>query len=87
MLRGHEQHVYPSVVLRVPHQLVVHPLLLHPHVGGHYLILEVDVHQLGELQPQLDRQLVGQVGDGPDQAVVVAQEVVVQTLGVRIGTN
>ena len=61
--------------------------LLDPDVGGHDLVLEVDVDQLGELEPQLDGQLLRVVGHGPDEAVVVAQQVVVQPLGVGVAPH
>ena len=51
------------------------------------MVLEVDVDQLGELEPQLDGQLLRVVGDGPDEAVVVAQQVVVQPLGVGVAAD
>jgi hypothetical protein len=42
------------------------------------------VNKLGELEPHLDGDLIRVVGHRPDQPVVVAQQVVVQPLGVRI---
>ena len=33
VLAGHVEELDPAVVLRVPGELVVSPLLLHPHVG------------------------------------------------------
>ena len=61
--------------------------LVYPHVGGHHLVLQVNIDQLGELEPQLDGQLLRVVGDGPDEAVVVAQQVVVQPLGVGVAAD
>ena len=58
--------------------------LLDPDVGGHDLVLEVDVDELGELEAEAHRQLLRVVGHGPDQPVVVRQQVVVQPLRVRV---
>ena len=41
-------------------------------------------NELGELELELDRDDLGDVGHGPDQLVVVAQQVVIQPLGVRV---
>ena len=41
MVSGHVETLDPAVLIRVPHQLVVAPELLHPQVGGHYLVLQV----------------------------------------------
>ena len=42
------EHVHPAIVLGVPHQFVVVPQLLNPHVGRHDLVPQVlqNVHIL-----------------------------------------
>ena len=45
------------------------------------------VYQLGELEPQLDCEGLGEVGDRSDEAVVVMEEVVIQPLGVRVALH
>jgi hypothetical protein len=35
------QHVHSAIILRVPHQLVVVPQLLNPHIRRHDLITQV----------------------------------------------
>ena len=35
------EHVHPAIVLGVPHQFVVVPQLLNPHVGRHDLVPQV----------------------------------------------
>ena len=42
------------------------------------------VDELGELEPEVDGERLGEVGDGADEPVVVLQQVVVQLLGVRV---
>ena len=41
MVTGHMKHLDPPVLLWVPLQLVVAPVLLHPQVGRHDLVFEV----------------------------------------------
>ena len=41
VVTGHVELLHPTVLVRVPLQLVVPPELLHPQVGRHYLVLEV----------------------------------------------
>lgn len=61
--------------------------LVHPHIGGHHLVLQVNIDQLRELQAESDSQSLCEVGHRPDEAVVVMEEVIVQPLGVRIALN
>ena len=58
----------PSVVARLPLELVVHPLLLHPHIGNHNLPFHVDPNDLREFQAHLHSQAVGAVPDRSDQS-------------------
>ena len=44
ILTGHVEVLDSSIVLRVPGELVVRPLLLHPHVGGQDLSPHVLQH-------------------------------------------
>ena len=44
ILTGHMEVLDSSIVLRVPGELVVRPLLLHPHVGGQDLSPHVLKH-------------------------------------------
>ena len=55
---GHVEVLDAAVVGGVPLELVVDPLLLHPHVGDHDLPLHVDPDDLRHLDPHLDRQPV-----------------------------
>ena len=55
---GHVEVLDAAVVRGVPLELVVDPLLLHPHVGDHDLPLHVDPDDLRHLDPHLDRQPV-----------------------------
>ena len=41
VVAGHVEHLDPAVLLGVPLQLVVAPVLLHPQVGRHDLVLQV----------------------------------------------
>ena len=61
--------------------------LVHPHIGGHHLVLEVDIDQLREFQPEPDSEGLCEVGHRSDEAVVVMEEVIIQPLGVRIALN
>ena len=45
------------------------------------------IYQLGELQFDLDGDGVGHVLDGPHQLVVAGEDLVVESLGVRIGLD
>ena len=55
---GNMEVLDAAVVRGVPLELVVDPLLLHPHVGDHDLPLHVDPDDLRHLDPHLDRQPV-----------------------------
>ena len=55
---GNMEVLDAAVVCGVPLELVVDPLLLHPHVGDHDLPLHVDPDDLRHLDPHLDRQPV-----------------------------
>ena len=48
ILTGHVEVLDTSIVLRVPRELVVRPLLLHPHVGGQNLSPHVLQHVICE---------------------------------------
>ena len=61
--------------------------LVYPHVGGHHLVLQINVYQLGEFEPELDGEGLGEVWDRPDQPVVVVEQVVIQPLGVRVSLS
>ena len=41
VVSGHMKILDAAILIRVPHQLVVTPVLLYPQVGGHYLILQI----------------------------------------------
>ena len=41
VVTGHVKHLNPSILLGVPLQLVVTPVLLHPQVGRHDLVLQI----------------------------------------------
>lgn len=43
------------------------------------------IDQLREPQTHLDRQTIGVVAHGSNEAIVVAQQVVVEALGIRVG--
>ena len=58
--------------------------LINPDVGGHHLVLQVHIDQLGQLQAQLDCEGLCEVWHGSDQPVVVVEQVVVQSLGVGV---
>ena len=61
--------------------------LVHPHIGGHHLVLEVHIDKLRELESELDGEGLCEVGDRSDEAVVVMEEVVIQPLGVRVALH
>ena len=58
--------------------------LINPDVGGHHLVLQVHIDQLGQLQAQLDCEGLCEVWHGSDQPVVVVEQVVIQSLGVGV---
>ena len=58
--------------------------LINPHVGGHHLVLQVDIDQLGQLEAQLDCEGLCEVWDRSDQPVVVVEQVVIQPLCVGV---
>ena len=58
--------------------------LVYPHVGGHHLVLQVNVDQLRQLQPKLDGERLREVGDRSDQPVVVVEQVVIKPFGVWV---
>ena len=60
------------------------PHLVNPHVSGHYLVLQVNIDQLGELEAQLDSEGLCEVWHRSDQPVVVVEQVVIQSLGVGV---
>lgn len=78
------QHLHAAIVLGLPLELVVVPCLLHPEVGRHDLVLQIDIDELGELQLDLHGQRVRDVHHGPHQFVVITQQVIVQALRIRI---
>ena len=41
VVRRYVKHVDPAILSRVPLELVVSPVLLHPQVGRHDLVLQV----------------------------------------------
>ena len=41
MVTGHVEHLDPAILLGVPLELVVTPVLLHPQVGRHDLVLQI----------------------------------------------
>ena len=61
--------------------------LVHPDVGGHHLVLEVHVDELGELEAQPDGEGLCEVGDWSDETVVVVEQVIIQSLGMRVALN
>ena len=61
--------------------------LVHPDVGGHDLVLEVHVDELGELEAQPDSEGLCEVGNWSDETVVVVEQVIIQSLGMRIALN
>ena len=48
------------------------------------MVLQVHVNELGELEAEPDGEGLGEVGHGSDEAVVVVQQVVIQSLGVGV---
>jgi len=78
------EHLYAAVLLGLPLELVVVPGLLHPQVGGHDLVLQIDIDQLGQLQLDANGEGVRHIDHRADQFVVVAQQIVVQSFGIRI---
>ena len=56
------------------------------HLISHFFQIHHTHHgyELGELELEVDGDCLGDVGHGPDQLVVVAQQVVIQPLGVRV---
>ena len=49
-----------------------------------FIVLSYHIYQLGELELDLDSDRVGDVLDGPDQLVVPGEDLVVESLGVRV---
>lgn len=47
VIGGDVKHFDAAILLGLPLELVVVPGLLHPQVGGHYLVLQIDIDQLG----------------------------------------
>ena len=48
------------------------------------MVLQINVYQLGEFEPELDGESLGEVWDRPDQPVVVVEQVVIESLGVGV---
>ena len=72
-----------AVVGGVPLELVVDPLLLHPHVGDHDLPLHVDPDELRQLDPHLYHQLIRIVAHRTYQPWKESQSVPVPVLGLN----
>ena len=58
--------------------------MLEPDVGGHDLVLLVDIEKLGEAKFELDRQQVAVVSHRPDQFVVAAEKILKESSCLRI---
>lgn len=58
--------------------------LHHPQIGGHDLVLEVHLDELRQLEAQPHGEGFCVVDDGSNQSVVVAEEIVIESLRVWI---
>ena len=61
--------------------------LIHPHIGGHHLVLQVYIDQLRQLQSQPHCQRLCEVRDWSDETIVVVEQVIIETLGVGIAED